>query len=193
MIELIRVLVISKNETLKRNMEEWFHAKVEAGRIVIDFANSRDDAEELMSTVNYNKIFHNGIYVIDAIERLQVGSDVYMFGKTNNSLNNYVENPHDKKVFSKIFSKNYLKTMYNIGGLAGSAITIVIAVITFIVFQMDSRASINNNTISTIENKQEIREVKKEVDRVGDVAEENNTILKIVYSDEIKKALLKKK
>lgn len=192
MAEPIRVLVVSKNETLKRNMEEWFHVKVESGRYVIDFASSREDAEELMSEVNYDKIFHNGIYVIDAIERLQVGSDVYMFGKTNNNLSNYVENPHDKKKISKIFSKNYLKIMYNIGGLLGSAITIVIGLVLFIAFNMGARADININTESTIENKQEIREVKEEVNRIGDISEENNTILKIVYSDEIKKALPKK-
>ena len=184
MVELIRVLVISKNETLKRNMDEWFHVKTESGKLKIDFAGSREDAEELMSSVNYNKIFHNGIYVIDAIERLQVGSDVYMFGKTNNNFNDFVENPHDKKKISKIFSKNYLKSVYNIGGLLGSAITIVLAVVTFIIFQVNSNAAIGANAITSSENKQEIREVKKEVDRVGDVAEENNIILKIVHRKE---------
>ena len=113
-MEHIRVLVVSKNETLKRNMEEWFHPKVEAGKLQIDFADSREDAEVLMAGTNYDKIFHNGIYIIDAIERLQVGSDVYMFGKINNNLNNFIENPHDKKKISRIFTKNYLKTVYNI-------------------------------------------------------------------------------
>ncbi len=191
MSELIRVLVISKNETLKRNMEEWFRTKIETGKLMIDFASSRDDAEKFMSAVDYDKIFHNGIYVIPAIERLQAGSDVYMFGKTNNNLNNYVENPHDKKKISRIFDRKYLKTMYNIGGLLGSVITIVIALVIFIAFNIDTRAETRNNTKSTKENKQEIREVKKEVNRVGDISEENNIILKIVYGDEIE-ALLKK-
>lgn len=199
MSDMIRVLVVSKNETLKRNMEEWFHQKVEAGRLYIDFAGSRDEAEHLMSTVNYDKIFHNGIYVIDAIERLQVGADVYLFGKTNNNLDNYVENPHDRKKISRIFSKNYLKTVYNIGGLAGSAITILIALIAFIAFGLDARGDIDYNATVGLDNKKgiekvdsKVEEVKKEVDRVGDVAEENNTILRFVYKDEINKALPKK-
>jgi hypothetical protein len=173
-------------------MEEWFHAKVESGRLSIDFAESREHAEELMSQVNYDKIFHNGIYVIDAIERLQVGADVYLFGKTNNNLDNYLENPHDRKKISKIFSKNYLKMMYNIGGLAGSAITIVIAVIAFIAYGLEARNDIDTNTEIGLENKRGIENLEKEVDKVGDVAEENNTILRFVYKDKVNEALPKK-
>lgn len=192
MSDMIRVLVVSKNETLRRNMEEWFHAKVEAGRLAIDFASSRDEAEDLMSSINYDKIFHNGIYVIDAIERLQVGADVYLFGKTNNNLDNYVENPHDKKKISKIFSKNYLKSVYNIGGLAGSAITIVLALVAFIAFGLDARGDIDINAKASVENKEAIEKLGDEVDRVGDVAEENNVILRFVYRDKVNEALPEK-
>lgn len=187
MTELIRVLVISKNETLRRNMEEWFAARIDNGSLVIDYAGDRESAEDMMSETSYNRIFHNGIYIIDAIERLQVGSDVYMFGKTNNNLNNFVENPHDKKVFSKIFSKKYLKLGVNIGGTLGSIVAIITGLVMFIAFELSARADINVNTkgISVVDKKVDNLEVK--VNENGIVSRENNVILKIVYGKELEK------
>ncbi len=187
MAELIRVLVISKNETLKRNMEEWFAPRIDNGSLIIDYAGDRESAEDMMSSASYDRIFHNGIYIIDAIERLQVGSDVYMFGKTNNNLNNFIENPHDKKVFSKIFSKKYLKLGVNIGGTLGSIVAVITGLVLFIAFELDSRSDININTkaIGIVDKKVDNLEVK--VDDNGIISRENNIILKIVYGTELEK------
>jgi len=192
MAELIRVLVISKNETLKRNMDEWFHPRTESGKLLIDFANSAEEAEEKLSETNYDKIFHNGIYVIPAIERLQVGADVYSFGKTNNNLNNFIENPHDKKVFSKIFSKKYLKLGVNIGGALGSVVAIVTGLVLFVGFGLYARTDIDANTAAVEHVETKVDNLEEKVDEIDDVAKENNTILRLVYDKEIGAALPEK-
>jgi hypothetical protein len=185
MAELIHVLIVSKNQTLKRNVDEWFFSKIEAGKLKIDFSDSRKSAEEMMSSMSYDKIFHNGIYVIDAIERLQVGVDVYAFGKTNNNLNNYIENPHDKKVFSKIFSKKYLKLGVNIGGALGSVVAIVTGLVLFVAFGLYARSDIDINTEAIVKVDKKVDNLELKIDVVDDVSKENNTILKLIYGKEI--------
>ena len=192
MSETVRVLVASKNETLKRNMEEWFIQSINAGKLVIDFASSIADAEELLSNFNYDKVFHNGIYIIPAIEQLQAGTDVYMVGKTNNNFGNRIENINNKKLFSQVFTKKYLKMGANIGAVVGSVITALILVGTVIAFSVYARSDIDTNATSINQNTAAIEEVKVEVDKVGDVAKENNTILRIVYGSELNKSLPKK-
>ena len=185
MAELIRVLVISKNETLKRNMEEWFAPRIDNGTLTIDYAGDRESAEDMMSDTSYDRIFHNGIYIIDAIERLQVGSDVYLFGKTNNNLNNFIENPHDKKVFSNIFSKKYLKLGANIGGALGSVVAIITGLVLFVAFGLYARSDIDTNTTAIGVVDKKVDDLQVEVNKNGDISEENNVILKLVYGKEI--------
>lgn len=198
MAELVRVLIVSKNETLRRNIEEWFAVRIDNGTLVLDYAGDSDSAKSLLSENSYDKIFHNGIYIIPAIERLQVGADVYSFGKTNNNLSNFVENPHDKKVFSKIFSKKYLKLGANIGGALGSIVAIITGLVLFVAFGLYARSDIDTNTeaIGTVDKKVDNLEIKVDVvddkvDVVDDIAKENNTILRLVYSKEIETALPK--
>lgn len=188
MAELIHVLIVSKNQTLKRNVDEWFFSKIEAGKLKIDFSDSRKSAEEMMSSMSYDKIFHNGIYVIDAIERLQVGADVYAFGKTNNNLNNYIENPHDKKVFSKIFSRKYLKLGVNIGGALGSVVAIITGLVLFVAFGLYARSDIDINTEAIVKVDGKVDNLEVKVDENGVVSRENNIILKIIYNKEIEMA-----
>ncbi|MHA1952331.1 MAG: hypothetical protein ACW96U_00075 [Candidatus Heimdallarchaeaceae archaeon] len=188
-----RILIVSKNETLKRNIEEWFRNKIENKTIVLDYTNSREDAESLMAVNNYDKIFHNGIYIIDAIENLQVGSEVFQYGRTNNNLCNVIPNIHNKKVFSKIFSKKYLNLGVNIGGFLGSVMAILIGLVGFISFMFFVRADVNINMAHIEENTEEIKEVKRDVKDVrvelGVVGRDANDallILQTVYGDKLK-------
>jgi hypothetical protein len=173
-------------------MEEWFAARIDNGSLTIDYAGDRESAEDMMSDKSYDRIFHNGIYIIDAIERLQVGTDVYLFGKTNNNLNNFIENPHDKKLFSKIFSKKYLKLGVNIGGALGSVVAIVTGLVLFVAFGLYARSDIDVNTTAIGEVDKKVDNLEIKVDVVDDVAKENNTILRLVYGKELGTALPEK-
>lgn len=186
-----RVLVVSKNEILKKNIEKWYSARMKDGSLIVDYAGSNESANKMMSINSYDEIFHNGIYIIPAIERLQSGANVHGFGKTNNNYNNFIENSHDKKGFSKVFSKKYLKLGVNIGGALGSVVAIITGLALVIAFGLYIRTDVDVNTegIGRVNKKVDNLEVK--VDENGVVSRENNVILKIVYGEELEKILPK--
>jgi len=188
-----KILVVSENDILMRNLYEWFSKKIEVGDLRIDHARSREEAEVMMAEGSYNKIFHNGIFIVDAVERLQVGSDVYNYGKTNNNLFNPIVNPHDKKSFSRIFSKKYFQTGVNIGGYITAGITVVTVIVALITFSVVLRNDVDIN-------QHEIGEIKEKIDTIGNVQTEVKsnvdklvTIFGVVYGDKLKVAIDNKK
>ena len=99
----LKILVVSENKVLVRNLFEWYRNRLDNGSLVIDHAHNKDEAEAKMKEEKYDKIFHNGLYIIDSIEKLQFGADVWKMDGTNNKYGNVI-NTNDKKRLKKIIS-----------------------------------------------------------------------------------------
>lgn len=145
-----RFLVITENETFISNMMEWFKNDIKNKKIEIDIAKDREAAKQLLKKKSYNKIFHNGIYVIDLIEQYQNNADVIKQGLTKN------------KIFSKTISgteKNeidvrkdkpfYLKVSYGMVGL------LLASLVSLVLFLNTMRKDVDDNIykINKIDNK----------------------------------------
>lgn len=136
----MRILVVSENLILMRNLREWFDRKIKSGHLIIDHVTSTKDAEPLLQSVAYDNVFHNGIYIIPAVERYQSGAGIWNFGQMNNNYQNTI-NVNDKKSFSRIINKKYLQNGVNIGSVF-AILTIITAVITW---GVSLRADVDDN------------------------------------------------
>ncbi len=181
-----RILIVSDNEVLMRNIYEWFNTKIDDGDIVIDHAKSREEAETLLEGNTYEKIFHNGIYIIDAVERLQTGSEVFHYGGGfNNKFNNIDINPHDKKTFLKIFTKKYFQVGVNIGGYLLTIASLAGLVISAIAFSVMLRDDVDENMGHIVAIEKKIGSVQVAVDDNSKNVDKLVTIFGIVYGEKV--------
>ena len=98
--KIIHVLVVSENKVLLRNLFEWFRYRIDDHTLQIDHARNKEEAEAKMKENKYDKIFHNGIYIVDVIEKMQIGAEVWNFDHTNNKYGSVDVN--DKNVIKRI-------------------------------------------------------------------------------------------
>jgi len=98
--KIIHVLVVSENKVLLRNLFEWFRYRIDDHTLQIDHARNKEEAEAKMKENKYDKIFHNGIYIVDVIEKMQIGAEVWNFDHTNNKYG--AVDPNDKNVIRRI-------------------------------------------------------------------------------------------
>ena len=179
----MRVLIVSENLTLIRNMREWYVRKIQSGFLIIDHAATTEDSKEYIEKYDYDHIFHNGLYIIDAIERHQRGAEIWNIGNMNNEYQNVLD-VNDKKSFSHIFNKKYLQSGVNIGG-ALAVLTIVVGIITWTV---TLRADVDNNVEEIGEIKTAVTEIKTDQKEISKELNELTTAFKYVYKDRIKEA-----
>ncbi len=179
----MRVLVVSENLTLIRNMREWYARRINSGSLVIDHATNTEMSKEYIERYDYDHIFHNGLYVIDAIERHQRGAEVWNIGNMNNEYQNGLD-VNNKKSFSQIFNKKYLQSGVNIGG-ALAVVTVLVGMVTWAV---TLRADVDDNIEDIGEIKTVVTEIKTDQKGISKELNELTTAFKYVYRDEIEKA-----
>jgi len=105
----MRVLVVSENESLISNINEWFKSKINNGDLVVDYVKTKDEAVGLLRTVPYDKIFQNGVYIIDAIEEYQSGVDVIQEGIWKNKIYKHSVTGHDLQIPDREYPLSYQK------------------------------------------------------------------------------------
>jgi len=179
----MRVLIVSENLTLIRNMREWYSRRINHGSLVIDHATTTEESKEYIERYDYDHIFHNGLYVIDAIERHQRGTEIWNIGNMNNEYQNVLD-VNSKKSFSSIFNKKYLQSGVNIGG-AFAVMTVLVGMVTWAV---TLRADVDNDIKDMGEVKVIITEIKTDQKDISKELNELTTAFKYVYKDEIEKA-----
>jgi hypothetical protein len=192
---MIRVLVVSENEVLLRNLREYFSDRVNSGDLILDHAKTRDDSIAYLEKHSYEKIFHNGVFIFDIIERTQFGSEVYNYGKINNQYKISEINPTDIKSFSGILYKKWFHLGVNIGGYVTKAVA-VIALIGAASFAYSTRSDIDTNigSINTLEG--HVLKIDKSVEGLGNGQKKIEsevksliTIMKVVYGDKAENVL----
>lgn len=179
----MRVLIVSENLTLIRNMREWYSRRINSGSLIIDHAVTTEDSKEYIERYDYDHIFHNGLYVIDAIERHQRGAEVWNIGSMNNEYQNGLD-VNNKKSFSNIFNKRYLQSGVNIGGALG-VVTVLVGIVTWAV---TLRADVDVNSGEIGEIKSTVTEIKIDQKEMNKNVNELTTAFKYIYRDEIEKA-----
>ena len=178
----MRVLIVSENMVLMRNLKEWFSNKIERGDLILDHAASKDEAEKLMDKNNYDKIFHNGIFIIDSIERLQAGSEVWYYGNPNNTIyKNTIKDISNRKYVSRAFKGKIFQISANIGGII-SVITILAYLITFVV---TVKADVDTNKKDIIDIKSVVKTIDEQQKDLNINMDKIITAFKIVYGEKI--------
>jgi hypothetical protein len=194
-----RVLIVTENDVLIRNMREYFVSHIENGSLILDHAKEQETAEKYLGEYSYDKIFHNGIFIFPIIEKLQAGAQVYNYGKTNNDYYVSPMDPNDMKSFSKIFDKKWFRLGVNIGGYVTAIIAFVIFVGSLASFgyMVNGKADINSVQIEEV--KIDVAEIKEDVGDVKDIQGKVKedvgdliTIMSVVYGDKVRAVLDKK-
>jgi len=175
--------VVSENLTLMRNMKKWFARRISRGDLIIDHVETKTESKKFMADYRYDHIFHNGMYIIDAIERYQSGTGVWNIGNVKNNYQNTI-NVDDRKSFSRIFNKKYLQSGVNIGG----SLAIITVVVGMITWGVTLRADVDNNIDDIGEVKTTVVEIKKDQKISMKELNELTTAFKYVYKDQIEKA-----
>ena len=179
----MRILIVSENKTLIRNMKEWFAVRIQSKNLIIDHAITKEESEGYIENNNYDHIFHNGLYIIAAIERYQSGTNVWNVGSTNNNYQNGI-NPNNKRSFSRIINKKYLQSGVNIGG-ALAILSIIVGIVTWTV---TLRADVDHNVEEIGEINQTVTEIKMDQKGISKELNELTTAFKYVYKDKIEEA-----
>ena len=126
----------------------------------------------------YDKIFHNGIYIIDAIERLQQGAEVWNVGPTKNEYQNSI-NFDDKRSFSRIFNKKYLQSGVNIG----SALAVLTVLIGLITWGVTLRADVDHNIGDITIIKETVTDIKTDQDEIHSDVKDLTAAFKYIFRD----------
>jgi len=179
----MRILIVSENEVLLRNFKEWFDRQIRGGSLIVDHAFDKKEATEFLKHNTYDKVFHNGIYIIDAVERYQQGSDIWNFGTMRNNYQNVI-NFDDKRSFSRIINKKYLQSGVNIGG-AFAILSVLVGIITW---GVNLRADVNVNEKDIGDIKETVSEIRVDQKEDSKNLNELKTAFEIVYKDEMEKA-----
>lgn len=152
----LRILVVTKNSVTIQNIREWYADDITSGRLVVDHAEDKKDARELMEAAQYKKIFHNGTYIIDAIEDLQEGAEVIHAGENKNKIYGKTVNVNSKKSFDRAMwnmdSKIDLK-------LVLTALTLFVGLIVYVV-RMEGAVVNNTDSIKRVDAKIEKQSVQ---------------------------------
>lgn len=166
----MRALIVSQNDSLLETINQFFNKEIESGDIEIDWVKNKRDAIDLLKKHNYDRVFQNGIHVIDAIERYQTGSEVYHFGKSKNNIYKNILDPEKKKEMNNFFTK---KTLYSWVTLGGGALGILSIVTAFVIYLNTMRVDVDHNVETISDIKQDVTVIKEKVD------DTNNEISKI--------------
>jgi len=154
-----RFLVITENDTFINNMKEWFDYDIKNGLLEIDFARNKEEAKEFVKKKNYDKIFHNGIYVIDLIEQYQSNADVIKQGLTKNKIfNKTISGTSKEEILNLDINKDrpfYLKVSYGLLGV------FLMALVSFVIYIDTIRNDVDINT-------EKIVIIEKKVDDIKD-------------------------
>jgi len=173
----VRVLIVSNNASLVINIKEWFARDIESGKLELDIAKDREVAEDKLRHKSYDKIFHNGVFIIDAIEKYQSNVDVIHYGNSKNNIYSKNVEPNNKKQLKEVF-KRPLYLGVNMKGIMSAIIALITFVYTIAVFANTLRIDVTRNSEKIINIERLITsgmsEINKKIDNLIIVKNDNN-------------------
>jgi len=151
----MRVLVVSINDELVKNIKTWFRKDIDSGSLTIHHAKNKDIAREFLSNNSYDVIFHNSINIISEIEEMQKGARTVHIDKTSNDIYSNTVDPGSRGSVSKsIFG---IEPRISVSTL----ITIIILFVSVIATAVNLIGGVQANA-------KEITRIEKKFDRSGE-------------------------
>jgi len=173
----MRYLIVSNDECFKKNMRAWYKKDIDEGVMIMDFASTRKEADELLKENSYNHIFHNGAFIVDLIEKYQKDANVIHQGETKNHIYNETIIGDKKVEIDKKTAKKPLYLRVNMGTLI-VALSTMVAFVVFITV-LNFRAVDNTNHISS--NAELIKDIDRKVSVVEDNVRDIKTYMKLYF------------
>ena len=167
-MQVLRILVVSKNNVMIENIRRWKSQDIEQGVLVVDHAKTKEEANVLAQQYKYDTVIQNGIHVIDIINKYQEGVEFAQLGKSKNNIYRHNIDAYSEEELNLLLSRTTKKPLKNgvrIEGWIVVGISMLTIMVSVVIAYQSLRSDVDHLIKYNAEVITENREIRKTLNK----------------------------